>query len=55
MIYLLNLINKNIMSLISVLKVRGMLDEDDDKDKGRAKTDEDVATDITFTNMDHDV
>ncbi len=29
-----------------------MLDVDDDKDRGRAKIDEDVATNITFTNMD---
>ena len=52
MISLINLINDNILSLIGVLKVRGLLDEDDDKDKGRARTNEDVATDITFTSMD---
>lgn len=54
MISLLNLINDNILSLISVLKVRGLLDEDDDKDRGRAKIDEDVATDIIFMSMDQD-
>jgi hypothetical protein len=54
MISLLNSINDNIMSLTSVLKARGLLDEDDDKDKGRAKIDEDVAIDITFASMDQD-
>lgn len=54
MISLLNLINKNILSLIGVLKVRGLLDEDDDKDRGRARTDEDMVTDITFTSMGQD-
>ena len=52
MIYILNLINDNILSLTGVLKSRGLLDEDDEKDRGRARTNEDVATDITFTSMD---
>lgn len=55
MISLLNSINDNILSLTGVLKARGLLDEDDEKDKGRARTDEDMATDITFTSMDQEV
>ena len=52
MISLFNSINNNILSLIGVLKVKGLLDEEDDKDRGRARTDEDVATDITYTSLD---
>lgn len=55
MISILNSINENILSLTGVLKARGLLDEDDDKDRGRDRTDEDVATDITFTSMDQDM
>ena len=54
MISLLNSINDNILSSIGVLKVRGLLDEDGDKDRGRARTNEDVAIDITFASMDQD-
>ena len=54
MISLLNSINDNILSSIGVLKVRDLLDEDGDKDRGRARTNEDVAIDITFASMDQD-
>ena len=42
------------MSLNGVLKARGLLDENEEKDRGRAKIEEDVATDITFTSIDQD-
>ena len=54
MISILNSINDNILSLTGVLKARGLMVEDEEKDRGRAKTNEDVATDITFTRMDQD-
>ncbi len=52
MISLLNSTNENILSLTGVLKARGMLEVDDEKDRGRTRTDEDMETNITFVSMD---
>ena len=55
MISLLNSINDNILSLIGMPKDRGLLGEEDGKDKGRARSNDDMATDITYTSLDQDV
>ena len=54
MISIINSINDNILSLTGVLIARGMMGEDEDKDRGRVRTDEEVSTNITFTRMDQD-
>ena len=51
MISILNSINDNILSLTEVLKDKGLLDENEEKDIGRARMEEDVTTDITFSSM----
>ena len=35
-----------------MLKARGLLDENEEKDRARDKMEEDMATDITFNNLD---
>ena len=55
MISILNSINDNILSLAGVLKPRGLLDENEEKDGGRARMEEDVTTDITFSSLDQEV
>ena len=52
MISILNSINDKILSLTWVLKARGMLDENEEKDRGRERMEEDVATEITFNSLD---
>lgn len=54
MISILTSINDNISSLTGMLKARGLLDENKEKDIERAIMQEDVTTDITFSNMDQD-
>ena len=44
MIFILNSINDNIMSLTRMLKAKGLLDESEDKDIERARMEEDVMT-----------
>ncbi len=47
MISILNSINDSI-----ILKARGLLNESEDKDRERAKVEEDVAIEITFSSID---
>lgn len=55
MISLLSSINDNILSLTSVLKDRGLLDGEDGKDRGRARSNDDKATNFTFTSLDQEI
>ena len=55
MISLLNSINGNILSLTSFLKDRGFLGEEDGKDRGKARSKDEMAMDITYTSMDQEV
>ena len=55
MITLLNLMNDNIISLTCVLKDRGLLGKEDGNDRGRARSDDEMAIDITYTSRDQDV
>ena len=52
MISILNSINDNILSLTGMLKAKGLLDESEDKDRKRAKMEEDATIDITFNSLD---
>ena len=52
MISILNTINDNILSLTRMLKARGLLDESEDKDRERAKMEEDVMIEIILSNLD---
>ena len=54
MISILNSINDNILSLTGMLKARGLLDENEEKDRERARMEEDVMMDITFSSLDWD-
>ena len=54
MISILNSINDNISSLTGMLKARGLLDENEEKDRERARMEEYVMTDITFSSLDWD-
>ena len=54
MISILNSINDNIFPLIGMLKARGLLDENEEKDRRRARIEEDVPNDSMFTSMDQD-
>ena len=54
MISILNSINDNIMSLTGMLKARGLLDESEDRDRVRAKMEEDMSIEITFTSLDRE-
>ena len=55
MISLLNSINDNILSLTGVLKDTGLLGEDEGKDKDKARFDDEMAIDITYTSLDQEV
>ena len=55
MISLLNLINDNILSLTSFLKDRALLGDEDGKDRGKARFEDEMATDITYTILDQEV
>ena len=52
MISILNSINEKIPSLTGVLKVKGLSDENKEKDRGKARMEEDVAIEIPFSSMD---
>ena len=52
MISILTSINNNISSLAKMWKARGLLDENDEKDRARDKTEEDMTTNITFGSLD---
>ena len=52
---LLNSINDNILSLTSFLKDRGLLGDEDGKDRGKARSKDEMAMDITYTSLDQDV
>ena len=52
MISILNSINDNILSLTGMLKARGLLDESEDKDRERARMEEDMVIEITFSSLD---
>ena len=52
MISTLNSINDNILYLTRMLKARGLLDESEEKDKERARMEEDVETKKTFNSLD---
>lgn len=54
MISILNSINDNILFLTGMLKVKGLLDESEDKDRERARVEEDAVTKITFNNLDRE-
>ena len=54
MISILNSINDNILSLTTMLKSRGLLDESEDKDRERARMEEDVMIEITFSSLDQE-
>ena len=54
MISILNSINDNISSLIGMLKARGLLDENEEKGRERARMEDDVMNDITFSSLDQD-
>ena len=51
MISILTSINDNIPSLTKILKARGLLDENEEKDGARDKMEEDMTTYITFNNL----
>ena len=55
MISLLNSINDNILSLTGVLKDRGLLGDEDGKDRGKARSKDESAMDITYTCPNQDV
>ena len=55
MISFLNLINDNILSLTGLLKDRGLLGDKDGKDRGKARSEDEIAMDITYTSLDQDV
>ena len=55
MISLLNLINDNVLSLIGFVKDKGLLGDEEGKDKGKAKSDDETTTNITYSCLDHDV
>ena len=52
MISIMTSINDNISSLIRMLKARGLLDENEEKDRARDKMEEDMTTNITFSSLD---
>ena len=52
MISILTSINDNISSLTRMLKARGLLDENEEKDRARDRMKEDVMIDITFSSLD---
>ena len=55
MISLLNLINDNILSLTGLLKERGLLGDEDGKDRGKARYEDEMAMDITYTSPNQEV
>ena len=55
MISLLNLINDNILSLIGLIKDRGLLGNEEGKYRGKAKSNDETPTNITFSCLDQDV
>ena len=52
MISLLNSINDNILSLTGVLKYKGLLGEEEGKERGKANYDNEKATDFTYSSLD---
>lgn len=55
MISLLGSINDNILSLLGNLKDRNLLVEEDGQNRDKARSDEDKATDSTFTTLEQDL
>ena len=55
MISLLNLINDNVLSLTDLMKDRGLLGDEEGKDRGKARSDDETAMDITYSCLDLDV
>ena len=55
MISLLNSINDNILSLTIFLKDRGFLGGEDGKDRGKTRSKDEMAMDITYTSLDQEV
>ena len=54
MVSILTFINDNISSLTRMLKARGLLDENKEKDRARDRMEEDMMTKITFSTLDQD-
>ena len=55
MISLLGMINDNILSLSGNLKDRNLLVEEEGQNRDKARSDEDKATDSTFTTLEQDL
>ena len=51
MISLLSKINDNILSLLGELKDKGLLVGEEGQNRGKTRTDDDKATDSTFTSL----
>ena len=54
MISLLNLINDNVLSLTSLIKDRGLLGDEEGKDRGKSRFDDETNIDITYSCLDQD-
>ena len=52
MISILTSINDNISSLAGMLKARGLLEENEEKDRAGDRMEEDMMIDTTFNNLD---
>ena len=52
MISLLNLINGNVLSLTGLIKDKGMLGDKEGKDRGKVRSDDETAMDITYSFLD---